>query len=58
MKVVKFLLKAILWIVVIVIVALLALPLWFGPVVKGVANSVVPGIVKTDFHLAHLSLNP
>ena len=58
MKVVKFLLKAILWIVVIVVVALLALPLWFGPVVKGVANSVVPGIVKTNFHLAHLSLNP
>ena len=58
MKVVKFLFKAILWIAVIVIIALLALPLWFGPVVKGVANSVVPGIVKTNFHLAHLSLNP
>ncbi len=58
MKLVKILLKTVLWIVAIVIVALLTLPLWFGPVVKTAANSVVPGIVKTDFHLGHLSLNP
>ena len=58
MKAIKILLKAVLWIVVLVIVALLALPLWFGPVVKCVANSAVPKVVGTDFHLGHLSLNP
>ena len=34
------------------------LPLWIGPVVKGVANSVVPGIVGTEFHLGEFGLNP
>jgi len=58
MKVVKFVLKVVLWLVVIGVVALLALPLWFGPVGKTAANAVVPGIVKTDFSLSHLSLNP
>ena len=37
---------------------LLALPLWIGPVVKGVANAVVPGITGTDFHLGEFGLNP
>ena len=58
MKAIKILLKAIVCIVAIVVVALLALPLWFGPVVKTAANAVVPGIVKTDFHMGHLHLNP
>ena len=58
MKAVKFLIKAVVAIVVLVVVAVLALPLWFGPVVKGVGNAAVPGVVKTDFNLAHLSLNP
>ena len=58
MKVIKILFKAIVCIVALVVVALLALPLWFGPVVKTAANAAVPGIVKTDFHMGHLHLNP
>ena len=58
MKAIKILLKAVVVIIVLVIVALLLLPIWFGPVVKTVANSAVPGIVKTDFHMGHLHLNP
>lgn len=58
MKVLKFILKAVIWIVVIVVVALLALPLWIGPVAKGVANSVVPNITGTAFNLGEFGLNP
>ena len=58
MKVVKFLMKTILWIVAIVLVVILAIPLWIGPVVCGVANRVAPGITKTDFHLGTFKLNP
>ena len=58
MKAVKFLVKAVVVIVVLVVVAVLALPLWFGPVAKTAANAVVPGIVKTDFHMGHIALNP
>ena len=57
-KTLKFLLKLVLGIVVLVVIAVLALPLWFGPVGKSVANSVVPDIVGTDFHLGVLALNP
>ena len=58
MKLIKILLKTVVCIVVLVLVALLALPLWFGPVVKVSANAAVPGVVKTDFHMGHLHLNP
>ena len=58
MKAIKFILKAILLIAVMVVVALLALPLWIGPVAKGVANTVVPGITGTGFHLGEFGLNP
>ena len=58
MKAVKILLKVVVALVALVIIAILALPLWFGPVAKTAANSVVPGIVKTDFHMGHISLNP
>ena len=58
MKAIKILLKVVVVIIALVVVALLALPLWFGPVVKTAANSAVPGIVKADFHLGHLHLNP
>ena len=58
MKLIKILLKTVVCIVVLVLVALLALPLWFGPVVKTAANAAVPGVVKTDFHMGHLHLNP
>ena len=58
MKTLKILLKVVVVLVALVVVALLALPIWFGPVVKAAANSAVPGIVKTDFHMGHLHLNP
>ena len=58
MKLIKILLKTVVCIVVLVLVALLALPLWFGPVVKTAANVAVPGIVKTGFHMGRLHLNP
>ena len=58
MKVIKFIFKAILWIVVLVVIALLALPLWIGPVVKGVANVAVPQITGTGFNLGEFGLNP
>ena len=58
MKAIKILLKVIVAIIALVVVALLALPLWFGPVVKSAANTAVPKVVKTDFHLGHLHLNP
>ncbi len=40
-----------------VVALVLILPLWIGPVACGVANSVTPGITKTDFHLGHFGLN-
>lgn len=58
MKVVKFLMKTILWIVAFVLVVILTIPLWISPVVCGVANKVAPGITKTDFHLGTFKLNP
>ena len=58
MKAIKILLRAVVCIVAIVVVALLTLPLWFGPVVKTAANAAAPGVVKTDFHMGHLHLNP
>ena len=58
MKVIRILLKTLVWLVAIVIVALLALPLWFGPVAKTAANAIAPEIVKTGFHLGHIHLNP
>ena len=58
MKAIKILIKVVVVIVVLAVVALLAMPVWFGPVVKTAANSVAPGVLKTDFHLGHLSLNP
>ena len=58
MKAIKVIGKILLWVLAIVVVLLLALPLWIGPVVKGVANAVVPGITGTDFHLGEFGLNP
>ena len=58
MKAIKLLIKAVVAIVALVVVALLLLPIWFGPVVKTAANIAVPKVVKTDFRLGHLSLNP
>ena len=41
MKVIKFILKTILVLAVLLLVAVVALPLWIGPVVCKVANSMV-----------------
>ena len=53
----------IVWLVVgglvaLVLLLVLALPLWLGPVVKPTVNAIVPTKTKTDFHLGVLSLNP
>lgn len=58
MKALKLIGKIILGIVAFVLLVILALPLWIGPVVCGVANAVAPGITKTDFHLGKFGLNP
>ena len=58
MKAIKVIGKILLWTLAIVVVLLLALPLWIGPVVKGVANTVAPRITGTDFHLGEFGLNP
>ena len=58
MKAIKVIGKVLLWALVVVVVLLLALPLWIGPVAKGVANAVVPCITGTDFHLGEFGLNP
>jgi len=58
MKLIRFVFKAALWLVVLLVVALLASPLWLGFVAKTAANAIVPGIVKTDFRLGRLSVNP
>lgn len=58
MKTIKVIGKILLWALVVVVVLLLALPLWIGPVAKGVANAVVPYITGTDFHLGEFGLNP
>jgi len=58
MKAVKVVFKLLVLVVVLALAAVLALPLWFGPVAKTVANSAVPGVVKADFRLGYLSLNP
>ena len=57
-KLLKFLLWTIVTIFALVLVLVLALPLWIGPVVTGVANSVVPDYTGTKFHLESFGLNP
>ena len=58
MKAIKVIGKILLWALAVIVVLLLALPLWIGPVVKGVANAVAPRITGTDFHLGEFGLNP
>ena len=40
-----------------VLLAILTLPLWIGPVVKPVVNTAVPKVTKTDFRLGELGFN-
>jgi len=58
MKALKLIGKVLLWIVVLVVLLVLTLPLWLGPVVKPIANATVPKFTKTSFNLGHLFLNP
>lgn len=41
-----------------VVLAVLALPLWIGPTVKGVAEGVAPKFTGTPFKMEKFSLNP
>lgn len=58
MKLIKCAFKIVLWLVAIVLVLVLTLPLWVGPVTKMVANSVVPMKTGTPFMLGEFGLNP
>lgn len=54
--------KIALWVVggllALVVLLVLALPLWIGPVVTGVANGVAPALTGTEFKLEKFALNP
>ena len=58
----KKVLKVLLWTVVglfgLLMLALVTLPVWLGPTVKGVANSLAPKYTGCDFNLEQVSLNP
>ncbi len=56
-KAVKTVFKTLLWIVVAVVAAVLALPLWISPVAKSAANGAVPKITGTAFRLGDFGLN-
>lgn len=53
----KRLLKACLWLLAVVLVAVLTSPLWIGPVVRGVANSVVSAKAGTEFKMGEFGFN-
>lgn len=61
-KAIKKLIKAIIWtlvlIVLIPVVAILAIPLWLGPVVKPIVNKTVPDFTGTAFNLGKFHINP
>ena len=56
-KAVKIVFKTILWIVVALVAAVLALPLWIGPVAKSAANGSVPKMTGTAFRLGDFGFN-
>ena len=58
MKAIKILFKLVLWLIALVVVALLTLPLWFGPVVKAVTGKVAPKVAQVEVAMEHLALNP
>ena len=57
-RILKWIVKGVLAIIALVVVAVLTIPLWIGPVVTKVANKTVPEITKTEFKLAEFGLNP
>ena len=56
-KTLKSIVKAICCLVLFILILVLALPLWIGPVVTMVANKVVPGKIGTDFNLSEFGFN-
>ena len=56
-KTLKSIVKALFGLVLFLLVLVLALPLWIGPVVTTVANKVVPGKIGTDFNLSEFGFN-
>ena len=56
-KVLKIAGKVVLWTFVVIVVVVLALPLWIGPVAKGVANWQAPKITGCKFNLGKFGLN-
>ena len=56
-KTLKSIGKALWRFVLFLLVLLLALPLWIGPVVTMVANKVVPGKIGADFNLSEFGFN-
>ena len=56
-KPVKIVLWSVLGLFLLLVVALLANPLWLGPVVKTTAKSIVPGMTGCEFELKGCSLN-
>ena len=56
------LLKCFLWccvaVLVVAVLAVATIPLWISPVSTGVANSVVPKITGTKFHIERFYVNP
>jgi hypothetical protein len=57
MKLIASIVKLFVWVVVLAVVVVLALPLWIGPVAKFAANTYVPKVTKTGFHLGEFGLN-
>lgn len=57
MKAIKKLFKCITWIFALLVLAVLLLPLWIGPVATTVSEKAVPKITGTPFHLGEFALN-
>ncbi len=57
-KLLKVALKAVMWIALLVVVLLLALPLWIGPAASFAAARIGPKFTGTPVHLGRFALNP
>lgn len=57
-KTLKIILWLLLGLVLLLVAAIAAAPLWMGPLVRSAAVSAVPGLTGCDFKLENASLNP
>ena len=57
-KLLKFIVYSVLAVVALALLLVLTLPLWLGTIARPAINKAVPQITKTEFGIAHLSLNP